>query len=81
MTAIWIFISSIQDSEPEVFKSLNEAVDFAIDELKEHREYWDYLPEDFDYCIEELYEGVRRGSNHLGTELGEFEVDIYQRFI
>lgn len=81
MTAIWIFISSIQDSEPEVFKSLNEAVDFAIDALKEHREYWGYLPEDLDYCIEELYEGVRRGSNHLGVGLGEFEVDIYQRFI
>lgn len=77
---LWIYVSS-SDYEPVVFKSRNEALDFAGDELRAYGERWGYDEGDVVDSIAALNKQALEVHSHLGTYLGDLEVDIYQKFI
>ena len=76
---LWIVLDSLSN-EPEVFKTRDEAVNFALEILQGYQERWHFEPEEYEQSCTEM-KGGEDDSEYWGTYLGECEVDIFKKSI
>lgn len=76
---LWIVLDSLSN-EPELFKTRDEAVSFALEILQGYQERWQFEQEEYkDSCA--MIENGDDNSEYWGSYLGECEVDIFKKFI
>ena len=76
---LWIVLDSLSN-EPEVFKTRDEAISFALEILQGYQERWDFEEEDYEASCTEIKQG-KDNMEYWGTYLGECEVNIFKKFI
>ena len=75
---LWIVLDSLSN-EPEVFKTRDEAINLALEILRDYQERWDLEQEDYEGAIVSIMESDN--SDYWGTYLGECEVNIFKKSI
>lgn len=76
---LWIVFNNFSNML-EVFKTRDEAVNFALEILKNYQEYWNFEREGYEDACEDI-KSCPDTAKRWPTYFGECEITIFKKFI